>query len=87
MVESVQPRGDTGVTTQITITGQNFGNGSIPLPTVKVGDNDCTSVQWESSSELRCNVERGIGHSLPVVVTLDSQQSNSDITYSYNSMT
>lgn len=84
VVESVQPRGDTGVTTQITITGQNFGNGSTQLPTVKVGENDCTSVQWESSSEIRCNVEHGIGHSFAVVVTLDSQQSNRDVTYSYN---
>jgi len=79
------PTGFSETTTQITISGQNFGplsNPSLaPIVRVFIGPNECTNVLVKQVDTLiSCTVPADIGVE-PVIVEVDGVYSNTDVTF------
>lgn len=68
------------------MNGQDFGTGN-PLPNVTINGALCTYPTLDTSNPptfIKCQIPNGLGKNNPVVVTVDGQQSNSFIGYSYD---
>ncbi|KAM9983820.1 hypothetical protein ACTFIY_000540 [Dictyostelium cf. discoideum] len=75
--------------TEITITGENFiedYNKDKHNETdnfVKIGENKCNETKWINSTTIKCKPIQGIGLDYKIVVTVDNQQSNENVFFSY----
>ncbi len=81
-VTSISPAGGTDAgNTLLTVVGQNFETGS----TITVGGLDCTSVQFISSTSMKCRTPANVVGSYPVVVTSPGGQTATAATsYTYS---
>ncbi len=54
---------------EITVTGQGFGQESSPPGySIRVGQTVCSPTMWDSETQLRCAVPKGIGKDLPISI-------------------
>lgn len=54
---------------------------------VKIGENlICSEVEFVSSTEVKCKVPSYAGTEYAVVITVDTKQSNRNVTLSYHSL-